>query len=252
MLEIKNVFSGYEQIDYIKAIDITIQKGECFYIIGPNGSGKTTLLKAIAHLIPYRGNIILDGEHIGMLERKCLAMRIALMSQRASIYFPYTVYETVALGRYAYRKGMFRQLDRIDKEKIEESLYAVGLYEERNTLITHLSGGQLQRALLARTFVQNPKVILLDEPTNHLDLKYQLELLQHLKNWAKEKGKIVVGVLHDLNLVQCFADRVALLQGGEIVAQGKTEKVLTQSQLLKVYETDVQHFMKQALKKWEK
>ncbi|MPN47253.1 Fe(3+) dicitrate transport ATP-binding protein FecE [bioreactor metagenome] len=118
-------------------------------------------------------------------------------------------------------------------------------------MISELSGGQLQRVFLARTFAQNPEIILLDEPTNHLDLKHQIELLQHLVIWARDNNKIVVGVLHDLNLVQYFSDNVIMVSKGEIVAKGKPKEVLRSEKLKQVYDIDVKKFMVEVLKKWE-
>ena len=119
------------------------------------------------------------------------------MSQITQLYFPYTVSDTVSLGRYAYSKGAFARLSPKDVEIIVESMKKVGIYELKDKMITELSGGQLQRVFLARVFAQNPDVILLDEPTNHLDFKHQIELLENLKDWVKNNNKIVVGVLHD-------------------------------------------------------
>ena len=144
-----------------------------------------------------------------------LANRVALLTQISSVYFPYTVYETVALGRYCHIDSVLPRLTAVDKEIIEDSLEKVGLQDLRDTKINQLSGGQLQRVFLAKTFAQDPKIILLDEPTNHLDLKYQIELLEYVSQWIKHKERAAVTVLHDLNLVQACADRVILLHQGK-------------------------------------
>ena len=179
-----------------------------------------------------------------------LAKKVGLMSQISQLYFPYTVYDTVALGRYAYTKGPFSRLSKEDKEIIIDSMKKVGIYELKDKIITELSGGQLQRVFLARVFAQNPDIILLDEPTNHLDFKHQIELLENLDDWVKKNNKIVVGVLHDLNLVQHFADKVLILKQGEIVDYGLPEVVLNGCKLNEVYEIDIKNFMKNILKKW--
>ena len=190
-----------------------------------NGCGKSTLLKSIANIIEYKGNIKIDGEEVNSLSRLELAKKIGLMSQITQMYFPYTVYETVSLGRYAYSKGAFATLSSQDDEIIIDSMKKVGIYELKDKMITELSGGQLQRVFLARVFAQNPDVILLDEPTNHLDFKHQIELLENLNEWVKQNNKIVVGVLHDLNLVQYFADKVLILKDGKEVDYGLPEDV---------------------------
>lgn len=251
MLEIKDLHSGYEDIDIVKGVNFTVNRGENLCIVGPNGCGKSTLLKSIANIINYRGSIKIDSKEVSSLNRKELAMKIGLMSQISQIYFPYTVYETVALGRYAYSKGSFSHLDKEDKEIILDSIEKVRLLDFKDKMISELSGGQLQRVFLARTFAQNPDVILLDEPTNHLDLKHQIELLEHLKDWTKENNKIAVGVLHDLNLVQYTADNVLLLNNGKSISYGSPSKVLNDDTLKDIYDLDIKSFMVNILKKWE-
>lgn len=250
MLEITNLYTGYDKKEIIKNVSFTVNKGENLCIVGPNGCGKSTLLKSMANILEYKGNIKIDGKEVKDYSRVELAKKIGLMSQITQLYFPYTVYDTVALGRYAYSKGPFSKLSKQDTEFIVDSMKKVGIYELRDKLITELSGGQLQRVFLARVFAQNPDVILLDEPTNHLDFKHQIELLKNLNNWAKDNNKIVVGVLHDLNLVQYFADEVLLLKEGEIVDYGLPEKVLNGTKLNEVYEIDIKEFMQSILKKW--
>jgi iron complex transport system ATP-binding protein len=219
--------------------------------VGPNGCGKSTLLKAIARILTYRGTVTIDAQNINRFTRKDLAKKMALMGQTSQVYFPYSIYDTVALGRYAHSTGFLKNLSPNDKTIIAETLERLDLYEARDRLINELSGGQLQRVFLARTLVQDPDIILLDEPTNHLDLKYQIELLRYLTKWAREKNKTIVGVLHDLNLVHQFADNTALMHNGKIVSYGKPETVLTGETLKAIYEIDIQGFMLESLEKWK-
>ena len=172
------------------------------------------------------------------------------MSQSSAIHFPYTVYETVALGRYAHLKGVFAQLGKEDYEIIEKSLENAGVLDIKDKLISELSGGQLQRVFLARAFAQDPEVILLDEPTNHLDLKCQIEILEYLNKWTKENDKIVVAVLHDLNLVQAFGEEVVIIDAGKIVSDGPPSVVFRDEKLEAVYGIDVKGFMVETLEKW--
>lgn len=250
MLKIKNLYSGYDDLDIIKDISIDVNKGENLFIIGPNGCGKSTLLKSIANVIDYRGNIKIDDKEVSSFDRKTLAKRVGLMSQISEIHFPYTVYETVSLGRYPYTKGFFSSLSKEDIKIVLDNIEKVGLTKEKDKMITDLSGGQLQRVFLAKLFSQDPDIILLDEPTNHLDYKYQIELLEYVKIWSKSKNKIVVGVLHDLNLVHNFADNVIMLDKGVIVSKGKTKEVLNGFKLKDVYDIDIKEFMLKALNKW--
>ena len=117
MLEVKNVRCGYDNNEIIKGVSFNVEPGSNLCIVGPNGCGKSTLLKSIANLLNYKGSILLNGKEISKFNRKDLAKNIALMSQASSIYFPYTVYETVSLGRYAHLKGVFSRMSKSDEEK---------------------------------------------------------------------------------------------------------------------------------------
>ena len=250
MLEVKNIYCGYNNVNIINNVSFNVQRGEFFCIVGPNGCGKSTLLKAISNIIDYKGSVKLENEDIKKFNRKTLATKLAFMTQNSNIFFPYTIYDTVALGRYAHLKGVFSRLSKKDNEIIEESLKAVGIFDIKDKYINELSGGQLQRVFLARAFAQSPEVILLDEPTNHLDLRYQIEILEYLKVWAKENNKIVIAVLHDLNLVQNFGDRVLMLDSGKLKGIGETKEVLNDNDLEDVYGINIKKFMLNTLKKW--
>ncbi|MGG7144515.1 ABC transporter ATP-binding protein [Clostridium nigeriense] len=251
MLEVKNLYCGYNGEDVVKNVNFKVNRGENICIVGPNGCGKSTLLKAISNLITFKGSVFLDGKDTKSLKRKDLAIRVALMTQSSNILFPYSIYDTVALGRYAHLNGVFSRLNKNDEEIINSSLDKVGLLDIKDKLISELSGGQLQRVFLARAFAQDPDVILLDEPTNHLDLRYQIEMLDYLKLWARENNKIVVAVLHDLNLVQNFGDKVLMLKDGVIKNNGNTREVLNGSDLEEVYGIDIKAFMLRTLGKWK-
>ncbi|MGF0109592.1 ABC transporter ATP-binding protein [Clostridium sp. SGI.024] len=250
MLEVKNIYCGYNGEDVVKNVSFKVSRGENICIVGPNGCGKSTLLKAIANLLSFKGQILLDGKDTKLLKRKELATKVSLMTQSSNVLFPYSIYETVALGRYAHLNGVFSRLSKNDDEIINKSLDKVGILDIKDKLISELSGGQLQRVFLARAFAQDPDVIILDEPTNHLDLRYQIEILDYLKLWAKENNKIVVAVLHDLNLVQNFGDKVLMLKEGTLINNGETKEVLNGRDLEKVYGIDIKSFMLRTLNKW--
>lgn len=251
MLELKNVHGGYNGIDVIKNINLKINNNEKICIVGPNGSGKSTLLKVISNLISFDGTVLVEGKDIKSFNRKKLSKKIAILTQNYNFAFPYTVYETVALGRYSYITSVFSTLSKNDKLIIEESLKTVGLLDLKDKFINELSGGELQRVFLARTFAQSPEIILLDEPTNHLDLKYQLEMINYIKAWADEKNKVIIAVLHDLNLVYNFADKVILMNKGMIIKEGSPKTVLNSKALEKAYEINVRDFMLNSLEYWK-
>ncbi|MDF2821975.1 MAG: ABC-type cobalamin/Fe3+-siderophore transport system, ATPase component [Clostridiales bacterium] len=253
MLRIENAAMGYNGIDVVKNISLEVKSGENLCIIGPNGCGKTTLLKAIGGLLDYSGNIKLDNKEIKHFKRNEIAKKLAILSQISSIYFSYTVYETVMLGRYLQMKsGMFNTPSKIDVEMVEECLERVGLQDVKERQITSLSGGQLQRVFLARTFAQEPDIILLDEPTNHLDLKHQIELVEYLKEWSQKENKSAIGVFHDINLAIQLADNALILKEGNVVKYGDVSTSITGEVLESVYGMDVKGFMVNSFEIWNK
>ena len=253
MLTLKNVFAGYGGGDVVRNVSLHVKRNENLSIIGPNGCGKTTLLKTIVKLLPFRGKIELDGKSLRQMKHKDIARKIAMLSQISGIYFSYTVFDTVLMGRYLHAKDRFLGLpSEEDREFVTQCLKAVNLLSEQDREITKLSGGQLQRVFLARTLAQDPDIILLDEPTNHLDLKYQYELLEYLKDWSSRGNRAIVGVFHDLNLAMRLGGNILVMKDGETQAYGKTNAVITCDLLESVYDMDVAGYMVESLKMWER
>ena len=250
MLHIEHLTCGYGRSPILQDVSFHVREGEQLCILGPNGCGKTTLLRAIAGLLPYEGKIEMGGDDLRRLSPRKRAQKLALMSQLEAAAFDYTVYETVMLGRYAHQKGgLLADATDGDCRTVEESMRLSGVWDLKDRLVTELSGGQLQRVFLARTFAQEPQAILLDEPTNHLDLHCQAELLDSLRAWSTVGGRCVVGVLHDINLALNFADTVLLLNLGNIAAYERIDK-FDLSLLNALYEMDVGGYMRESLKRW--
>ena len=250
-LAVQNLYSGYGKTDILKDLSFEAQQGEVLAVIGPNGCGKTTLLKTLGRLLPHRGSITIDGRELSSFSRKSLARKIALLAQSSGVYFPFSVHDTAALGRYPHSRSLFKGLSRGDEEIVRRVLDRLELGEAKDRLINELSGGQLQRVFLARALIQDPDIILLDEPTNHLDLKHQVELLEYLSLWAKENRRIVIAVLHDLNLARRYADTAILMHNGVLVSSGACEQVLSGNVLKEIYGIDIRAFMLESLRMWE-
>jgi len=251
MLKVENLYSGYNGTDVIFNINFEAQRGESLCVLGPNGCGKSTLLKSIARIIDYRGSVLVDDRDVSGLSRKELAKKTALLSQNAQVFFPYTVYETVSMGRYAYLQGFLKSLSAEDRDIIKNTMLKLDIWDIKDRMIDELSGGTLQRVFLARTLTQTPGLILLDEPANHLDLKHQIELLEFLKKWVKENGISLIAVFHDLNLALQFGDTAIVMNKGKIEASGKIDAVLNGDVLNKAYDIDIRKYMRDSLEKWK-
>ena len=250
MLAVKGLSCSYGDLQVLCDVNFTAKPQSKLLIVGSNGCGKTTLLKAIAGLIPYGGVVEIDGKDVSKFSKKARAKKVGLLSQISTVYFSYTVYETVMQGRYVHMAdGIFKSVRKVDDEVVVKYLEMTGLLEFADKSIQTLSGGQLQRVFLARVFVQEPDIIMLDEPTNHLDLKYQLELMAYLDEWVKEDRRLVVGVVHDMNLALSFADEILMLKDGRVLAQEPSESLDLQLMNL-TFDVDVLGYMQESLKKW--
>lgn len=251
MLKVEHLTCGYGGAPVVKDLSFEVPAGGRLCILGPNGCGKTTLLRALAGLLPHEGKVTAEGRDLAAMDRRQLARTVALLSQISSVYFSYTVYETVLMGRYAHQTGgAFSGPGPEDRAIALECMERTGVADLRDRQVTELSGGQLQRVFLARTFAQQPRIILLDEPTNHLDLKYQVELVQELKAWASGEGRCVVGVLHDVNLALDLADLFLLMEEGRARYFGPAAE-FDPAALNRVYQMDVGGYMRRSLQRWE-
>ena len=249
MLTLNNVCAGYGGVDVIKNINLQITDN--ISIVGPNGCGKTTLLKTIANILPSKGEILINNKPFARMKRREISMQIAMLSQQPAIYFTFSVFDTVMMGRYLHIKDRFLGTPgKKDREAVEKSLAAVNMLADKDKEITKLSGGQLQRVFLARALAQEPQIILLDEPTNHLDLKCQVELIDYLKKWAKENDRIVVGVLHDINLALELSENLLVMHNGEIHANGPANEILATDLLNNVYDMNVAEYMQKSFRRW--
>ncbi len=207
----------------LNEVGFDVAPGEILAVVGPNGAGKSSLLRCLYRYIrPDRGSVSIDGEDIWSLTPRAAARKIATVLQEQPADFGLTVEEVVALGRTPYRQG-FAGLGARDRCMIDSALERMDLSGFSKRQVNSLSGGEKQRAAIARALAQEPALIVLDEPTNHLDIRHQLEVLSMLRGL----GPTVVVSLHDLNLAAAFADRVLLLRDGRVLGQGSPSEVLT-------------------------
>ncbi|MBW1817363.1 MAG: ABC transporter ATP-binding protein [Deltaproteobacteria bacterium] len=228
---------GYAYGDQSVLTDLTfaVQLGGFFIIIGPNGSGKTTLMRAISGIIrPDTGGVRVMGRSIRTYGRKRLARTIALVPQITTVYFPFTVMETVLMGRSPHL-GVLGFEREEDFETAEKAMTFTGINDLAGRKLDQLSGGELQRVFIARAICQTPEIILLDEPTASLDLRHQVRIMDLMEQLKEERGVTVVMVSHDVNLAAMYGDRLLLLKEGRAVTLGTPDQVLTFEQLEEAY-----------------
>lgn len=238
-LNIKELYFSYSHNNILKNINISIKKGTFISIVGPNGSGKSTLLKNIAKNIqPNSGEIWFESLDLLKMTPSELAKKMSVVPQTFNIDFPFSGLDTVLMGRTPFLKRFQAETDK-DYSLAEWAMKLTNTWHFRDRSVTQLSGGELQRVILARALVQEPEIILLDEPTAHLDIQHQMELLELLESLNKTTNLTVIAVLHDLNLASQFSDEIIMLKEGEIFAQGPTAQVLTAENIRAVYGMEV-------------
>jgi iron complex transport system ATP-binding protein len=231
--EIQVSFGGRAVSPAVDGVSLTVPDNGMLGLVGPNGSGKTTLLRALYGAVPLsEGRVLLDGEDLTGIGRRDIARTIAVVAQErdaSASGMPMTVAELALLGRLPHR-GRFGGGGPMDQMVVEGSLDAVGMTDLATRDLSRLSGGEHQRALIARALVQQARHVLLDEPTNHLDIRYQHEILELVSTLP---GSAVV--LHDLNLAARYCDELVVLDHGKVVASGTPDAVLTPEILEPVY-----------------
>jgi iron complex transport system ATP-binding protein len=229
---------GYPGKTIGRDVDIELAAGEVLCLLGPNGGGKTTLFKTLLGLLKKQGgSITLNGADITRWSRQRLARVIAYVPQASAGYFPYTVIDTVLMGRTA-RIGLFATPSRHDRAIAEAALARVRLADFADAIFTRLSGGQRQLVLIARALAQEPKILVMDEPTASLDFGNQVLVLNHVRELARQGIGIILST-HDPDHAFACADRVALLHEGRLIACGSPEDVVTSANLQRLYDVAV-------------
>jgi iron complex transport system ATP-binding protein len=219
----------------VSNVSLAIEAGTWCTIVGPNGAGKTSLVEAVAGLRrPSHGSVSISGRLLSEMSERERARTVALVPQHPVVPSGMTVYDYVALGRIAYH-GLFRAASPDDRRIVDSVLERLSLDEFRDRDVITLSGGERQRMVLGRAFAQSTMVIVLDEPITGLDLRHQMELLELLKSEVAECGLTVVATLHDLTLAGQFADRLVLLDRGEVVLDGPAAVVVRSDELASRY-----------------
>ncbi|MFW5699490.1 MAG: ABC transporter ATP-binding protein [Bacteroidota bacterium] len=232
MLDVKNISVSYHKDELIlENLSFKAGKGDIVVLLGPNGAGKTTLLRSInAILKPHKGVVEVENRDVLTMSAGGIAKIMAYVAQRNNAG-NMSVFDAVLLGR---KPHVGLQTKPADFAKVSRVLQQLGLENLTMRRINRLSGGELQKVCIARAFVQEPRIFLLDEPTSNLDLKNQLDILYTIRDIVKKNSLTAVITMHSLNLAFRFADKIVLLNKGQIVARGPVESI-TPEMLSDVY-----------------
>jgi len=233
MLELKNICFSYDNGFALEDISFSLSKNNIIGLVGPNGSGKTSLFRVIDNFVKTgSGQILIDGKDISFKSRKEIAKQIAFVPQLSQPPEGVSVFEMVSFGRYPYL-DIFQNETVKDIEIVKNAMDEVGISGFSGRDVSTLSGGEYQRVIIARALAQEAKILLLDEPVSHLDIKYQIEIMDLLKNIKKDK--LIIATLHDLRLAAYYSDEILLLSKGRLFAKGYPSNILSPDNISNVF-----------------
>ncbi|WP_319578751.1 ABC transporter ATP-binding protein [uncultured Methanospirillum sp.] len=243
-LNIRDLTVKYGKIQILNQISFDLTSGEVLCIIGPNGSGKSTLIKTLAGIISsYSGSFALDGVEITGISKNMVAKSIGYVPQDFQYLTSATVLEAVILGRCPHVQWSLTQHD---LDTVQNAMEMLNISQMSGKMLTELSGGERQRVFIARTIAQEPEVFLFDEPTSALDIKHQIEVFSMIREISKKRMKSVLVSVHDLNFAYHYADRVMLIDKGNIVRIGPADEVMTEENINSVYGVPMQFIATEA------
>lgn len=238
VLEAREVHVSRGHVAVLHGVSLSLAPGEALALIGPNAAGKSTLLRALAGLLRAApGVVLVDARPLQAWPRDALARALALVTAEDEGPGTLAVEDRVALGRYPHR-GPFRPLLDEDRAAVQRALERTGIAPLARRRLGTLSAGERQLATLARGLAQEPRVLLLDEPAAHLDIGHQLRLFRVLDE-ARARGVAVLAVVHDLPRAAAWADRIVLLAGGRIVAEGAPDAVLASEECARAFDVAI-------------
>ena len=238
LLEVRDLQKYYEDgYHAVRGVSYKIPSGMLVGLIGPNGCGKSTMMKCINRMHdPSSGDILIDGESVLTKTPSEVARLVSNVPAELRTSFGLTVYETVMMGRYPFLKNVWWETEN-DESVVVDAMRKFGVEHLQDRQLNMLSSGEMQRVLIAKAYVQEPRLMLVDEPTSHLDMKYKLDVMEYLNAMVKKDMTILVAE-HDISLMARYCDQCIIMKKGEIVAMGDPKKVITEELIRDVYEVE--------------
>lgn len=231
-IDVKDVKVYYRSVKALDGVSLSVGAGEILSLIGPNGAGKSTLLKVINGVLkPSLGVVYIDKKPLNEIPGREVAMKTGFVPQKFFITGMLSVYDFVMTGRRPYINFA---PTKTDDEKVYEALKIVNALDLADRNLEELSGGELQRIIIARALAGEPEVMLLDEPTSNLDIKYQIEIMNLIRS-LRSKGLAIIIAIHDLTQAYRISDKILMLREGKVFAVGKPEEILIEKNILEVY-----------------
>lgn len=237
IIEVEDLKISFDDIEILHGISYSMPKGKLIGLIGPNGCGKSTMMKCISKMhTKWTGKISIDGEDISSMRPADVAKIVANVPAEMTQMYGISVMDMVMLGRYPFVNKVWWETED-DERIVREALKTFGLDQYRRKQVSLLSSGEKQRVLIAKAYVQEPKIMLVDEPTSHLDMRYKLDVMEYLRNLAHGNISIIVAE-HDISLMARYCDVCIIMKKGRIVAIGDPKKIITEDLIRDVYGVD--------------
>ncbi len=237
VLRVRGLSKEFDGFQALKGVDLEFGKGLLIGLIGPNGCGKSTMMKCISRVHEQTsGTIEVDGKDVSSMKAAEVAKLVASVPAEAGQTFGISVMDMVMLGRYPFVDRIWWE-DPEDERVAKEAMRTFGIYELRRKQVALCSSGERQRALIAKAYVQEPKLMLVDEPTSHLDMKYKLQVMEYLQKMARSDMTVMVAE-HDISLMARYCDVCVIMKRGEVVAVGDPKEIITEKLIRDVYEVE--------------
>ena len=230
IIEVKNLSYAVGSKKILDNVNATFTAGKITAIIGANGCGKSTLMSFLGKTRRSSNAVYFNGQDVDKISAENYALRVAVLPQRSKMVADFRVEDVVLMGRFPYKKK-FRDYTAEDKLVARKAMESVGIETMSRRKLSQMSGGEIQRVLIAKTLAQEPELILMDEPTNHLDVKYKVALMETLQAY----GKTVIIVLHDLSLAIQYCDEVIVMVEGRVRIQGNVKEIMQPDLLTEIF-----------------